>query len=64
VSFLVFDAIADVKFRRHFGAPYRSTGMEQAQIGVLGMDWFIASLQPMRWIKSLAGVYAPAGGAH
>jgi hypothetical protein len=38
--------------------------MEQAQFGVLEMDWFIASLQPMRWIKSLAGVHAPAGGAH
>jgi len=38
--------------------------MEQAQLGVLEMDLFIASLQPMRWIKSLAGVHAPAGGAH
>jgi|SRR5436309_769437 hypothetical protein len=38
--------------------------MEQAQFGVLEIDWFIASLQPMRWIKSLAGVHAPAGGAH
>ena len=31
---------------------------------MLGMDSFIASLQPMRWIKSLAGVPAPARGAH
>ena len=38
--------------------------MEQAQFAVLEIDWFIASLQPMRWIKSLAGVRAPAGGAH
>jgi hypothetical protein len=38
--------------------------MEQAQFAVLEIDWFIASLQPMRWIKSLAGVQAPAGGAH
>jgi len=29
--------------------------MEQAQVGVLGMDWFIASLQPMRWIKVPGG---------
>jgi len=29
--------------------------MEQAQFGVLEMDWFIASLQPMRWIKVPGG---------
>jgi hypothetical protein len=29
--------------------------MEQAKFGVLEMDWFIASLQPMRWIKVPGG---------
>ena len=29
--------------------------MEQAQFGVLEIDWFIASLQPMRWIKVPGG---------
>jgi len=29
--------------------------MEQTQFGVLEMDWFIASLQPMRWIKVPGG---------
>jgi hypothetical protein len=29
--------------------------MEQAQFGMLEMDWFIASLQPMRWIKVPGG---------
>jgi len=29
--------------------------MEQAQLGVLEMDLFIASLQPMRWIKVPGG---------
>jgi hypothetical protein len=29
--------------------------MEQAQFGVLEMDLFIASLQPMRWIKVPGG---------
>jgi hypothetical protein len=29
--------------------------MEQAQFAVLEIDWFIASLQPMRWIKVPGG---------